>query len=436
MAALPTVEQAGIDFHAKELALLPRESGEYRVTIRVDNYSHILSAYGEAAVEAAAATVDLIIGELRAGGCSVRSRRPGLIDISFSGQGEREIVRIIEAAITALSCNPVRLGNLDFHLALTAHAFADSDGSVLPLPFAACQPIGDGEDWASRYRDDMGIAVDVMAALAERRIELGWQPVRSAGSPGQALYHEGLARVVGADGELLSPSSFVPALERLGMARAFDRQIMTMVLDELEHFPGARLGVNISGQSARRDDWWASMFERLEAAPSVARRLVVEITETAALDGAVLGFVEALRRLGCRVALDDFGVGHASVRNAMILSPDIIKVDAFFLRRAGFSDRAAALLDHLIGIAAHCAPIVIVEGVETTDQSRLAAQLQERYQSPANLCWQQGYHFGAPTFWREWRYPSNDPQVVPLSSISRKRGAFRPWTDLTARGQA
>lgn len=431
MAAVLTVERAGITPDTQQIVALPHESDATSVTIRVDNYSHILSAYGDAAVDVAIATVDLVAEQLRLGACSVSRRHPGLIEIAFGPETAERAADILEVAIAGLTCHPVRLGNLDFHLALTASALPQADRSSSSLPAAVCTPAGDGEEWAAQYRRDMVVAADAMTALTEGRLELVWQAIRSARQPERLLYHEALARLVDGKGGMLSPGDVIPALERLGLVRAFDRHVMALVLDELEHFPGARLGVNISAQSARLDGWWSSMFERLRAAPGVARRLVVEITETAALEGDAHAFVAELRRLGCRVALDDFGVGHASVRNAMTLAPDIIKVDAFFLRRAGFCDQDNALLDHLIGIAAHCAPIVVVEGVESGVQSNLAEQHQARYLGSGGGCWQQGYHFGQPTSWREWRHEPAEPRVVPLRDLSRASTGFRAWSGLS-----
>ena len=437
MAALPSVDRAGIEPHRTELTLLPHGNGEHRVTIRVDNYSHILSAYGDAAVQIADATVELLVDQLRVGQCAVAMPRPGLIELNFGQSPAWDVAGVVEAVIASLALHPVRLGDVDVHLALTCPALPEADRSTSSLPMPACMPAGDDEDWAAQYRRDMMLAAQTLTGMEEGRLDLCWQAVRSANAPEQALYHEGLARLVGRDGQPLSPGTFVPALERLGLARAFDRDVFTLVLDELEHFPGARLGVNISAQSARLDGWWFSTLERLRAMPDLARRLVVEITETAALTGDAHRFVSALRRLGCRIALDDFGVGHASVRNAMALMPDIIKVDAFFLRRAGSSDQSEALLEHLVGIAAHCAPVVIVEGVETAAQSRMAERLQARYQSPANACWQQGYHFGPAGHWREWRHDTSNIHVVPLRELGARTGTgFQAWNKLARSGPA
>lgn len=437
MAALPSVDRAGIEHNRTELTLQPHENGEHRVTIRVDNYSHILSAYGDAAVQIAAATVELLVDQLRIGRCSVAMPRPGLIELIFGQTLARDIASTVEAVIAELAVHPVRLGDVDVHLALTCPALPEADRSTSSLPMPACMPAGDDEDWAAQYRRDMMLAAQALAGTEEERLELRWQAVRSASAPERALYHEGLARLISREGQPLSPAAFVPALERLGLVRAFDRDVFTLVLNELENFPGARLGVNISAQSARLDGWWFSTLERLRANPDLARRLVVEITETAALTGEAHRFVSALRRLGCRIALDDFGVGHASVRNAMALMPDIIKVDAFFLRRAGSSDQSEALLEHLVGIAAHCAPVVIVEGVETAAQSRMAERLQARYQSPANACWQQGYHFGHAVHWREWRHEASEAQVVPLRELGARAGTgFQAWNSLAGLGRS
>lgn len=437
MAALPSVDRAGIPHPRTEIAVLPNGNGDHRVTIRVDNYSHILSAYGDAAVQIAAATIDLLVDQLRVDRCTAAMSRPGLIELSFGRAAAPDGAEIVESVIVDLARHPVRFGDDDVHLALTCPALPEADRSTSSLPMPICAPAGDDEDWAAQYRCDMRLAAHALAALEEGRLDLCWQPVRSANAPDHLLYHEGLARLIGRDGQALSPGVFVPALERLGLVRAFDRDVFALVLSELEHFPGARLGVNISAHSARRDGWWFSTLERLRAAPDLARRLVVEITETAALTAEAHRFVSALRRLGCRIALDDFGVGHASVRNAMSLSPDIIKVDAFFLRRAGASEQGEALLEHLVGIAAHCAPVVIVEGVETAEQSRMAEQLQVRYQSPTNACWQQGYHFGQPVHWREWRHEASEVQVVSLRQLAARTGTgFQAWNSFTGLGRA
>ncbi len=81
MAALPSLERDAVNPATREIALLPQEKGERRVTISVDNLSQIQCAYGDAAIAAVAAAVDLVVGQLRVGQCSARTPKPGLIEL-------------------------------------------------------------------------------------------------------------------------------------------------------------------------------------------------------------------------------------------------------------------------------------------------------------------------------------------------------------------
>jgi len=381
-----------------------------------------LSAYGAVAAEAAIANLDSVLDQLGGEAGMFEVRRPGLVELSFGHGGRADVADALELALGRLSGEPVRLPGCDLHLALSCVVAGDEGSCALPDYEAA----GDEGAWAERYRRNMSLAAEALAAMREGRLHLSWQPVRSAAAPAQILYSEALARVVGRDGRVLSPSAFIPAMEALGLMRHFDRRIVTAVLDELENFPAAVLGVNISAQSARLDVWWVSMLARLRRSPDMARRLVVEITESAALHADAHAFVRELRRLGCRVALDDFGVGHASVRNAMALGPDIIKVDGFFLKWAGSDPANYTFLEHMIGVAGVIAPVVIVEGVETAEQSRMAATLQSQ-DGRRSPCWQQGHHLGCASVWRSWTYSRDGDEAVrsvPLRELSERPRAF------------
>jgi EAL domain-containing protein (putative c-di-GMP-specific phosphodiesterase class I) len=405
--------------------LRAQRNDEMKALISIDNLAHIQSAYGPTAAEAAIASMDLILDQMRAGGCRIFTRSPGLVDIAFGQRPVREAAESLEAAITRLTIEPIRLGDLRVHLALSSQGVSRDVRPPCSAVASPCGPASNDEVWIAQYRNDMSVAVEAFSALAEDRLHLNWQPILSPHAPTEILYQEGLARLFGRDGQPIPTSDFVPALERLGLARAFDHEIMALALYELENFPAAFLGINISGQSACVDGWWASMFRRLERSPQVAQRLIVEITETAALSPGVHDFVFELHRLGCRFALDDFGVGHASIRNALMLNPDIIKIDAFFLRQVDPDVHEYPTLEHLIGIAASLAQVVVVEGVETEAQSQFIDEIRSHLAEPNGGCWQQGYHFGRPTSWRGWRYTSAEPKVVPLSQLTAASTGFR-----------
>ena len=180
-----------------------------------------------------------------------------------------------------------------------------------------------------------------------------------------------------------------------------------------------RLGVNISAQSAACDSWWAHLQNELEIRPDIAERLVIEITETASLPSlpAAAEFSERMKELGCRIAMDDFGVGRDAIRNLAALSPDIVKVDALFVRRARSSDKDRQALKAIIALCGALGGVVVAEGIETATDSRMAAV--------AGAPWQQGYFIEAPSV------ASEETQEVrlfhePRPTFGRRRAPVEP----------
>lgn len=110
--------------------------------------------------------------------------------------------------------------------------------------------------------------------------------------------------------------------------------------------------------------------------------------------------VAAMRSLGCRIAVDDFGAGNSSRHALTSLSLNFVKIDAGCLHRARVDARWQSCLSDLVGSAARLAETVIVEGIETPSDARLARE--------AGAQWLQGYLFGNPS---SLRPPSSDPGV-------------------------
>lgn len=392
-----------------------------RFTLRADNFTQVRLAYGE---EAAALALDELAGRvnrLLRGSGSATPELDGRVDCRLSSLAAMEDAASADACrswlwslCAAMSCLPVEAGEGSVLLLLSG-AWDLPPPSVAPEELRGIAPwqhetvAGDADrapgSRAERYRADMALAADLMSAISPDaaarpdadRLLLLWQPVRDAREPEDSLYYEALLRVVDRDGERLSPQSTLGAFERLGLSRVLDHHIVSRVLTELELDPDVRLGVNISAYSARRDPWWDDVARRLRAMPSVARRLTIEITETAALPdiSAAVRFVTCMKRLGCHIALDDFGAGYASIRHLLALAPDVVKIDRAFLQRATLDDRGRGVFTHLAGLAASLAPTVIAEGVETEDQAALCRSL--------GIDWQQGYLWGRPSAGRVWR---------------------------------
>jgi diguanylate cyclase (GGDEF)-like protein len=252
-------------------------------------------------------------------------------------------------------------------------------------------------DIADRDRGRLAAIADtVREAVTENRLVFAYQPVVSA-ETGAVDYYECLLHLRGADGQMTGAGHFIPAVERLGLIRLVDRHVLDLAVGEIAAHPGVALGFNISGLTAADRPWLRALTGRLRQEPELARRIVVEITETAALYDIEESarFVSALRQAGCRVALDDFGAGHTSLRHLHNLPVDTVKIDGAFIRNLAVSPDNRVFLRHLIKLAAGFGFRTVAECVETAED---AAILRDE-----GVDFLQGHHCGRPIFDPAWR---------------------------------
>jgi EAL domain-containing protein (putative c-di-GMP-specific phosphodiesterase class I) len=103
-------------------------------------------------------------------------------------------------------------------------------------------------------------------------------------------------------------------------------------------------------------------------------RLVLELTENQPLANPILAseLISRVRGLGCRVAIDDFGCAYSNPYRLLSIPHDIVKIDAVYVSDVRFGPDGQNSLYHMAGLAACTAPVVIVEGIESSDHLELA----------------------------------------------------------------
>ncbi len=245
------------------------------------------------------------------------------------------------------------------------------------------------------HRRDLDTAEQVQRALRDNRFVLAYQPVVHADS-GETAFYEGLARMVGDDGKLVTASAFVPIVEEMGLMRLIDRRVLELGLNTLEAQPQVKLSINVSGLTVIDPIWLRLLEDRLRGRRDVARRLTLEITETVALDDLdeASRFVRSLGELGCQVALDDFGAGFTSFRHLRSLHVDMVKIDGSFVRDLADNPDNLIFVKTLLGLAKGIELSTVAECVETAEQAALLRA--------EGVCYLQGYYFGRPTIEPSW----------------------------------
>lgn len=244
--------------------------------------------------------------------------------------------------------------------------------------------------------DRLVIARRALASIKAGDAHIALQPVVAADGSGRVMFRESLLRIRGANGEEISAGQFMPALERFSMTEDADIAALRLVFDRLAAQEDLRLSVNISGHSIRRPTW-ASVFAELAArAPDCAARLIVEVTEEAALANAseTAGLFAMIRAHGAALAIDDFGAGRTSFSHLRDFRFDMVKIDGGYIGGIDQKPDNRMLVSALVAIARQFDMVVIAEHVETAAEARTLRQL--------GVDGFQGFLFGRPALvWSE-----------------------------------
>jgi diguanylate cyclase (GGDEF)-like protein len=241
----------------------------------------------------------------------------------------------------------------------------------------------------SERRRSVAIADEIVRALNDRRMILALQPIVTSRSHEPELY-ECLLRMKRLDGSIASAAEFIPVAEQFGLAKLVDHRALELAVELLRSMPKIKLALNVSAATATDPQWLEGLEAFMRKDQGLAKRMTIEITETAAISDLeeTAKFVAALKRLGCRVALDDFGAGYTSFRNLRLLGVDMVKIDGSFIQNLGSQAEDELFVRTLIELAKSFGITTVGEWVGDEKTAKLLEN--------AGVAYMQGYFFGAP----------------------------------------
>jgi len=255
------------------------------------------------------------------------------------------------------------------------HIYSDRDKQLLAM-HAKLQ-------WEQRIRE----------ALEEDRFILYYQPVYYLKS-GMISHHEVLLRMEDGDGGTVPPGAFLEIAERFGLIREIDRRVLKNAIEiqgqSCKSGQPVALAINLSGRhfgDPQVLDWIKEYIKQSEAD---AAKLIFEITETAAVEniGQAARFTDSLHALGCRVALDDFGIGFSSFHYLKHLPVDMIKLDGSFVRQLAHDKFDRVFIKAMSEMARGLGITSTAEFIETEEVIGILIEL--------GVDMGQGYHLARP----------------------------------------
>ncbi|MDP1928416.1 MAG: EAL domain-containing protein [Thiobacillus sp.] len=226
-------------------------------------------------------------------------------------------------------------------------------------------------------------------ALHNNRLELYLQPIIEV-KTGLPAHYEALLRVHTADGRTLPPAPLIAAAEASGLIREIDLWVLQHVIELIARWPGLHLAANLSARSLDNPELPSLLHNLLQEHRVDPQQLTLEITETAALNQ--LAHAEALlsgiKALGCKLALDDFGVGFSTFQYLKHLPVDFVKIDGSFIRTLDQSEDDQLFVKALVEAIHGYGKQAVAEYVENEAILKRVTAL--------GIDFAQGYHFGRP----------------------------------------
>jgi diguanylate cyclase len=255
-------------------------------------------------------------------------------------------------------------------------------------------------------------------ALDERQIEVWFQPIVTLPSE-QVRGVEALARWQ-VDGRMISPAEFIPVAEESGLIVPLGCHVLDESCRQLawwrRNFPGADdlyVSVNLSPRQVWSGDIVDVVAETLERHGLPGEALWLEITESVMMEDSITttAVLTALRGLGVRLAVDDFGTGFSSLSYLKRFPVSRVKIDRSFVTGLGKHESDSSLVAAIVAMASALELEPIAEGVETPEQ---AGRLLELGCTEA-----QGFLFGRAV------RPGDVPDLIGLRAEDYERREMR-----------
>lgn len=311
------------------------------------------------------------------------------------------------AKLAAVCQSPIRLGGNEFNATFSMGValypadarnvetlLSQADRAMFAAKQQGRNTVRFFAEIAQREEDRKALYIQnrLATAIREGKIQAWFQPIVDARTR-RVVSCEALARWQDETYGWVSPATFVPMAENLGLIREMGQQVWKQAIGSLHRWRerglDMRISVNVSRRQLFTPTFTADLLEDLDRLAIPVSVVDLEITESVAMEDAehTEKRLAELTEAGFGIAIDDFGTGFSSLSQLHDMPASKIKIDISFVRRAQ-TEQGSQLIQAVVKIASAFGLQTVAEGVEGEDIARVLTQ------QGVNLL--QGYHFGKP----------------------------------------
>ena len=208
-------------------------------------------------------------------------------------------------------------------------------------------------------QNELDLVSLIQQAIDLNQFELYYQAIVPLQGQGGGAHYEMLLRLKNDSGMPVSPAVFIPLAERFGLMQSIDRWVFNQVLDQLEAHPGHvatldKVAINLSGLSLGDEQLLSDILQRFATSQdTTCQNLFLKSPKPLSVTNMASAgrFIQALRQIGCRFALDDFGAGMSSFTYLKNMAVDYVKIDGSFVRNMALDATDYAMVKAIAEIA-------------------------------------------------------------------------------------
>ncbi|MDF2771601.1 MAG: hypothetical protein K0S86_1095 [Geminicoccaceae bacterium] len=357
------------------------------LVVDIDGFRSLNDALGYAVGDKVlAAVATRLAATLRAGDTAGRMGADEFALVLEDMADESNFVQVSDRVSEVLS-RPITVDGRDLPISMCtgiAQARADDDADDVlrnadaALAVAKRRGRGACEVFSERVRATLVDRVDLESALRTAvdagAFEIEYQPI--------VILHS--RRIAGVEALLrwrhpvrgdVPPATFLPVADELGLAPELGRWVLERSCrqvkswqDQVASARSLTLTVNVSRAQLRQHGLISDVAKAIEVSGLDPRRLVLEVSDAVLLDdaGTALSRLQALKALGVRIAIDDFGARHAALHQLPRIPVDILKIDKAFIDRVG---RGGVSVAHVVlALGKSMRLRTVAEGIEAEEQ--------------------------------------------------------------------